>query len=141
MKVFCFAYVYDFKKIKEMTLLQMFILCYRWLKTMQHRDGSFLFTGGFLGMDNISVVDRSFHLKQNKPLIQVWCIKTKYNCVYKTCTFLYVIISSDLQVWNTPSYCWIRKKIRWVNKAFFLVFASHCFESAGLIFNQVIHVV
>ncbi|XP_078338875.1 uncharacterized protein LOC111137731 isoform X2 [Crassostrea virginica] len=41
-----------------------------WLKTMQHRDGSFLFTGGFLGMDNISVVDRSFHLKQNQPLIQ-----------------------------------------------------------------------
>lgn len=37
---------------------------------MQVGKGSYLFTGGFLGMDNISVVDRSFHLKQKHPLIQ-----------------------------------------------------------------------
>lgn len=38
---------------------------------MQVGKGSYLFTGGFLGMDNISAVDRSFHLKQKHPLIQV----------------------------------------------------------------------
>lgn len=41
-----------------------------WLNAMQVGKGSYLFTGGFLGMDNISVVDRSFHLKQKHPLIQ-----------------------------------------------------------------------
>lgn len=41
-----------------------------WLKAMQVGKGSYLFTGGFLGMDNISVVDRSTHLKQKHPLIQ-----------------------------------------------------------------------
>lgn len=41
-----------------------------WLNSMQVGKGSYLFTGGFLGMDNISAVDRSFHLKQKHPLIQ-----------------------------------------------------------------------
>ncbi|XP_062572717.1 uncharacterized protein LOC134234672, partial [Saccostrea cucullata] len=41
-----------------------------WLKSMHFRNNRYLFTGGFLGLDNISIVDRSYHLKQGYPLIQ-----------------------------------------------------------------------
>ncbi|XP_056009175.1 uncharacterized protein LOC125667437 [Ostrea edulis] len=41
-----------------------------WLKSMQIKKDRYLFTGGFLGLDNISIVDRSLLLQRDKPLKQ-----------------------------------------------------------------------
>lgn len=70
---------------------------------MQIGKGSYLFTGGFLGMDNISVVDRSFHLKQKHPLIQVPIsflhIMNKKESNLFLCILFELILQADATGW------------------------------------------
>ena len=47
-----------------------FICWTRWMENMKFRE-NFLFSGGFLGMDNVSIVDRSYILHNGHPMQQV----------------------------------------------------------------------